>query len=192
MKKASLLKNENGSVVVLALIMLVLLTLLGMAVTRTSSIEVQIAANDQQAVDCLYRAESADHYAIERSSIWLNDAFLIAADNAAQVIIPSTNPDPNDIDGDGTPDVNLDIDGDGNDDFQIEIRRIYSGLPHGGTLSTAANDLPGMQHVDIPPIDSTYGLKSYEIRRYGITGTASNGCSIVQLGTYKAFNKQAR
>ena len=65
MKKTYLLTNEKGSVVVLALIMLVLLTLLGMAVTRTSSIEVQIASNDQQAVDCLYTAESADHYAVE-------------------------------------------------------------------------------------------------------------------------------
>lgn len=186
MKKASLLKNENGSVVVLALIMLVLLTLLGMAVTRTSNIEVQIAANDQQAVDCLYKAESADHYAIELTNIWMNNAFLVAADNAAQVLVDNAN---SDIDGDGVPDANLDINGDNINDFKIEIRRIYSGLPHGGTLSNAANNLPGMQHVDIPPIDSTYGLKRYEIRRYGITGTASNGCSIVQLGTYKVFNK---
>ncbi len=186
MKKASLLKNENGSVVVLALIMLVLLTLLGMAVTRTSSIEVQIAGNDQQAVDCLYKAESADHYAIELSNIWMNNAFLVAADNAAQVLIDDANLD---IDGDGVDDANLDIDSDNISDIQIEVRRIYSGLPHVGTLSIPANNLPGMQHVDIPPVDSPYGLKRYEIRRYGITGTASNGCSIVQLGAYKVFNK---
>lgn len=186
MKKTLLLTNERGSVVVLALIMLVLLTLLGMAVTRTSSIEVQIASNDQQAVDCLYTAESADHYAIELTNTWLTDAFLIANDIDAQVIIDDANLD---IDGDGTDDANVDIDGDGTGDFQIEIRRIYSGLPHAGTLSTAANNLPGMPHISIPPIDSPYSLKKYEIRKFGITGTASNGCSIVQLGTYKAFNK---
>ena len=76
MKKISLLTNENGSVIVLALIMLVLLTLLGMAVSRTSSIGVQIASNDSQAADNLYKAESADHYAIELSDIWMTDTFL--------------------------------------------------------------------------------------------------------------------
>ena len=83
MKKTLLLTNEKGSVIVLALIMLVLLTLLGMAVTRTSSIEVQIASNDSRAADCLYKAESADHYAIELSSTWMTNAFLTAAETTA-------------------------------------------------------------------------------------------------------------
>ena len=193
MKKISLLKNENGSVIVLALIMLVLLTLLGMAVSRTSSIEVQIASNDQQAVDNLYKAESADHYAIELSRIWLSNAFLQAADTVANVVIPTTNPDPSDIDGDGAPDADLDIDGDGTPDIQIEIRCIASFLtPHTGTLSTAANNLPVMQHITVPPIGSGYSLGGYIIRRYGITGTTLSGTgqalSRVQLGAYKVFN----
>ena len=193
MKKISLLKNENGSVIVLALIMLVLLTLLGMAVSRTSSIEVQIASNDQQAVDNLYKAESADHYAIELSRIWLDDTFLQAAEDAAQVKIPTLNPDPSDIDGDGAPDADLDIDGDGTPDIQIEIRCIASFLtPHTGTLSTAANNLPVMQHITVPPIGSGYSLGAYIIRRYGITGTTLDGAgqalSRVQLGAYKVFN----
>ncbi len=201
MKKISLLTNEKGSVVVLALIMLVLLTLLGMAVTRTSSIEVQIASNDRQAVDCLYKAESADHYAVELSNIWMTDAFLMAADTAANVQIPTSNPDPYDIDGDGTTDVDLDgdgigdldIDGDGNDDIQIEIRCIEATgtdiVPPVGNLSAAANNLPVQQHITIPPIGSGYSLKYFEVRNYGITGTATNGCAQVQLGSYKVFNK---
>jgi len=181
MKKISLLANENGSVIVLALIMLVLLTLLGMAVSRTSSIEVQIASNDKQAVDNLYKAESADHYAIELSRIWLSNAFLTAADTVANVVIPTTNPDPSDIDGDG------------NDDIQIEIRCIASFLtPHLGTLSAAANDLPVMQHITVPPVNSGTSLGGYVIRRYGITGTTLSGggqvLSQVQVGAYKVFN----
>jgi hypothetical protein len=185
MKKISMLTNENGSVIVLALIMLVLLTLLGMAVTRTSSIEVQIASNDSRAADCLYKAESADHYAIELASTWMTDTFLKAADTAAYAVSP-------DLDGDGTPDVNLDIDGDGNDDFQIEIRCIEAtGTPIDppGTLSNAANNLPVRDHISVPPVGSGYSLKYFEIRRYGITGTAINGCSQVQVGAYKVFNK---
>jgi hypothetical protein len=186
MKKISLLTDENGSVIVLALIMLVLLTLLGMAVTRTSSIEVQIASNDSRAADNLYKAESADHYAIELTSTWMTDAFLTASDTTAYAVSP-------DLDGDGNPDVNLDIDGDGKDDFQqIEIRCIEgSGTPiyPPGTLSNAANSLPVMQHITIPPVGSGYSLKYFEVRKYGITGTALNGCSQVQLGSYKVFNK---
>ncbi len=184
MKKTYLLTNEKGSVVVLALIMLVLLTLLGMAVTRTSSIEVQIASNDQQAVDCLYTAESADHYAVELSNIWMTDTFLTTTANAAYQIVP-----PNDIDGDGVDDANLDIDGDNNDDFQIEVRCIEGSGTSIGALSNEANNLPTQQHITIPPVGSGYSLKFFEVRKYGITGTASNGCAIVQLGTYKVFNK---
>jgi len=201
MKKISLLTNEKGSVIVLALIMLVLLTLIGMAVTRTSSIEVQIAANDQQAVDNLYKAESADHYAIELSNIWLTDAFLQAADTAANHVIKSPSYD---IDGDGVDDVDLDMDGngdldmdgDGNDDVMIEIRCIEATgteIAPPGTLSDAANNLPMMQHITIPPIGSGYSLKYFEVRNYGITGTTLNGggriLSQVQVGTFKVFNK---
>ena len=210
MKKISLLTNENGSVIVLALIMLVLLTLLGMAVSRTSSIEVQIASNDSRAVDCFYTAESADHYAIEASKGWLTTAFLNAGQLTAQVIIGSIDTDGDgiddsvtfDTDGDGNDDVTFDMDGNGvNDaDFdidgdgitdKIEIRCIEEtgGTHTTGDLSVAANDLPRIKHISIPPIGSGYSLKHFEVRKYGITGTTSNGCSQVQLGVYKVFNK---
>ena len=187
MKKISLLTNENGSVIVLALIMLVLLTLLGMAVTRTSSIGVQIASNDSRAADNLYKAESADHYAIELTNTWMTDAFLTLADTAAYAVSP-------DLDGDGTPDVNLDIDGDGTPDVAFEIRCIEGTgtdivpLPP-DTFSNAANDLPVMRHINIPPVGSGYSLKYFEVRKYGITGTALDGGTVVQLGAYKVFNK---
>jgi hypothetical protein len=209
MEKKSLLKNEKGSVVVLAVIMLVLLTLLGMAVSRTSSIDVQIASNDSRSTDCFYTAESADHYALEVSNGWLTNAFLTDSELSAQVIIGSYDSDGDgiddtvtfDTDGDGTDDVSYDLDGDGVNeaDFdidgdgindKIEIRCIEeTGGAHTGTLSSAANNLPAMKHIGIPPIGSGYSLKHFEVRKYGITGTTSNGCSQVQLGSYKVFNK---
>lgn len=209
MTHISLLKNENGSVVVLALIMLVLLTLLGMAVSRTSSIEVEIASNDQRATDCFYTAESADHYAVEASNGWLTTLFLTSGQLTAQVIIGAVDTDGDgdddaitfdtdgdgvddvtyDMDGDGANDARFDIDGDGIDD-KIEIRYVEkTGGTHTGNLSDAANNLPAMEHINIPPIGSGYSLKYFEVRNYGITGTTSNGCSQVQLGAYKVFNK---
>ena len=58
LKIGSLLKNENGSVIVVALIILVLLTILGIASTNTSTLEVRIATNNQDHQLDFYVADS--------------------------------------------------------------------------------------------------------------------------------------
>ena len=58
MKEKCPLNNEDGSVLVLALIMLVLLTLLGIAASRTSSIDIQISGNEIIYKQNLYMAEA--------------------------------------------------------------------------------------------------------------------------------------
>ncbi len=58
MKEKCLLKNDDGSVLVLALLMLVLLTLLGISASTTSSIEIQISGNDKVYKENLYMAEA--------------------------------------------------------------------------------------------------------------------------------------
>lgn len=62
MKSKITLENEKGSVTVLAVVMLMLLTLLGMAATTTSSIETQIAGNELRYKQAFYAAESAAAY----------------------------------------------------------------------------------------------------------------------------------
>lgn len=172
MKDNTLIRNEEGSVIVLALVLLVLLTILGISATQTSTIEVQIASNERHAVQNLYQAEAGDHYALEISNTWMTDTFLSAAETAA--FFTQNNVD---IDSDGTPDVN------------IEIRCIeITGTPIGG-LSNGANDLPLQQHISLPPVGSGYSLNDYEVRRYGITATSISGSSQVQIGGYKVFNK---
>jgi len=59
MEKKYLLKNEKGFVLVIALVLLGLLSLLGVAVTNTSRIEVQIAANNRAYTQNFYLADSA-------------------------------------------------------------------------------------------------------------------------------------
>ncbi len=59
MKEISMLKNEDGTVLVLALIMLVLLTLLGISATTTSMIETRIAGNERVYKQNFYAAEAA-------------------------------------------------------------------------------------------------------------------------------------
>ena len=58
MKEKRLLRNDEGSVVAVALIMLVLVTLLGIAAATTSTIEVQIAGNDKFHKKTFYAAEA--------------------------------------------------------------------------------------------------------------------------------------
>ncbi len=62
MKQKFQLKNETGSVTVLAVVLLMLLTLLGMAAISTSSIETQIAGNEVRHKLAFYAAESAAAY----------------------------------------------------------------------------------------------------------------------------------
>ena len=174
MEKTMQINNANGSVVLLALIMVVLLSLLGMAVSRTSSIDVQVASNEARALQDLYHAESADKYALEMSGTWMTDSFLTSDPTAA--MYSQTE----------------DIDGDANDDVKIEIKCIESTgvvASPADTLSAGAQDLPTMKHVSVPPPGSGYSLKYFEVRKYGITGTALNGGTQVQVGAYKVFNK---
>jgi len=62
MKEKCLLRNEDGSVLVIALIILVLLTLLGISATTTSQIEIQIAENERSHKIAFYAAEAAGAY----------------------------------------------------------------------------------------------------------------------------------
>lgn len=70
MKDRSLLKNENGSVMVIALILLVLLTVLGIAAINTSSREAEIAANNSSYLLAFYSAEAARGYVEGRTALY--------------------------------------------------------------------------------------------------------------------------
>jgi len=58
-KKQPLLTREDGSVMILALALLMLLTLIGISATRTSMIEIQIAGAKKTYTEYLYLAEGA-------------------------------------------------------------------------------------------------------------------------------------
>jgi type IV pilus assembly protein PilX len=58
MNEISRVKNEEGSVLIVALIVLVLLTLLGIFATRTTEVEMQIAGNDYRYKRNVYFAEA--------------------------------------------------------------------------------------------------------------------------------------
>ena len=59
MTSRKIMKSEDGSILVIGLFMLVLLTLTGLSASRTSSIEVQIVGNERIYKQNLYMAEAS-------------------------------------------------------------------------------------------------------------------------------------
>ncbi|MBW1727807.1 MAG: pilus assembly PilX N-terminal domain-containing protein [Deltaproteobacteria bacterium] len=171
------IQNEEGSVIVLSMVLLVFLTILGISATRTSSIEVQIASNERHAIQNQYKAESGNHYALEISKTWMTNNFLSTASNQAY------------MDSSVEPLLTVDIDNDGTADATIEIRCIRTPSADITCLTDGANNVPVQQHIGPPPPGSGCSLKDYEIRRYAITATSINGGNQIQLGAYKIFNK---
>lgn len=66
-----MINNERGSVILLAIVMLVLLTIVGISTTNTSSIELQIVKNEKMYKECFYKAEAG---AFEAAQKIRNDA----------------------------------------------------------------------------------------------------------------------
>jgi Tfp pilus assembly protein PilX len=59
MKEIEPLKNEAGSILVISLIVLALASMIGIAATMTSSLELQVSGNDRHYAENFYRAEAA-------------------------------------------------------------------------------------------------------------------------------------
>ncbi len=59
MKRIELSANENGSIMVVTLIILALATMIGVAASITTSIELQVSGNDKTYAELFYRAEAA-------------------------------------------------------------------------------------------------------------------------------------
>jgi hypothetical protein len=63
-------KNEKGSVLLVALIMLALLSLIGVAATRTTSTELQIAGNEKFQKIAFYTAEAGRGYVVRSPNLY--------------------------------------------------------------------------------------------------------------------------
>jgi type IV pilus assembly PilX-like protein len=73
------LNNENGSVIIAAIFILVVLTILGIAASNTSTLELQIASNDQFMKMAFYNADSALYGTSKLISHAINRSDAVAA-----------------------------------------------------------------------------------------------------------------
>ena len=166
MKQRNLLKNENGSVIVLALILLVLLTLLGLAVTRTTSIEVQVAANDEFSKIAFHNADSGTYVTPKLISDTIDEATNITTYPAITYLIADSGVsffrqvmgyDP--YDG-GAP-ANLDIQFTlGGNNVQVDVKANGQEIIAGGSAEFASG-AEGMGAGSTGGIALNFGMDSF-------------------------------
>lgn len=163
--------NEDGYVLVITLFLLLLLTVIGMAATHTSNVEIQISGNNKKLVQDFYLSEGGLITVLENSGWWLGDDFLKG--NAAAAHWTG----------------NVDVDGDGAEDAFVEIRCIEPRKSNIAALGRAANSIPADRHSGPPPADSGYSARHFKIRKYAVTATGLQSGINLQAGVWKVFSK---
>ena len=85
-------RRERGSIIIIALILLILVTLMGVSMTQTTSIELQVAGNERDYKQTFYLAEAAVMEAVQRMDNASKDQLTPAdADALSWVYSPTTN-----------------------------------------------------------------------------------------------------
>lgn len=96
----SVLDNQDGSVIVAAMLILVVVTLLGITATNTSTVELQIASNDQFAKMAFFNADGAIYGSAKLISHAINQSDKViegsGGDAPGLIYLPDTASDPDD------------------------------------------------------------------------------------------------
>ncbi len=168
--------EENGYVLIVVLLFMVLLTVIGVAATRTSAVEMEISGNTRKYADNFYLTEGVMTESLENYKDWLTNDFLAA--NPEEAYFSKSD---------------VDFDGDGKIDGAYEVLCIQSDAEEYEGDAESAGDkakaLPKDDHTGVAPPGSFYSVKHFEIRRYGITASSPGGRTVVQTGVWRAFKK---
>ena len=169
------LNNENGFVLGISILISTILLLAGVLAIWTANTEVKIVRNEGQMISEFYSAEAGVIDALENydsgPTTWLTNDFLTADPTEANNTVLSSEES-----GDAVA--------------TVEVRCIeQTATPIPPPFSDAANNIPRQPHIGAPPAGSGYSLKYFEIRRYSLTATSTNGNTQIQVGAWKVFNK---
>ena len=169
------LNNEEGMVMIFSLMVLMILTISGVAAINISNNETSIVRNEQFVASEFYNAETGLNDARINYNNWLDNVFLNLPETAASRTWNSIS-----TDAGGGPLATL------------QIRCIENNAAGGGVTSifnNVADEMPAMSHKAGPPAGSGYSVKHFEVRRYSITSTSNTGNTVLQTGVWKVFNK---
>ena len=164
-------ENEKGFVFIVCILLLFVLTIAGIATVRTSGTEVLTVRNQGQIIREFYQAETGMIDAFENPVWLLDNDFMTEATNFSEA----------DTILNGPPKI-----------ASYKVRRIETigtTVPVYPELTDFENDVPAIQHIGPPPVDSGYSVKHFEVRRYAVTARSATGNSVVQGGVWKVFNK---
>ena len=169
------LNNENGFVLGISILISTILLLAGVLAIWTANTEVKIVRNEGQMISEFYSAEAGVIDALENydsgPTTWLTNDFLSADPTEANNTVISSEES-----GDAVA--------------TVEVRCIeQTATPIPPPFSDAANNIPRQPHIGAPPAGSGYSLRYFEIRRYSLTATSTNGNTQIQVGAWKVFNK---
>ena len=159
--------NEDGSVLIVALIMLVLITLMGVSATTTTDIEIQIAGNDMIYKKNIYAAEGA---AMEAVHILKDSDLETTTINWLTTVEDSIT------------------DAEVRDDTRWD--EAFSGdLTDVGDSSTSPNSNYLAIFDGMDEVQESLDVEKTRIFQYSIYGRSNqnNGVSIVKVGFRKAF-----
>jgi hypothetical protein len=162
------LKTEDGSIVVIAVLMLAFLSLLGISSTTTSTTEVQIAGNERHYKQNLYKAEAAAMEAVQRLENITDKQVLMGRSlvwlHTDDIMTSSDSWDYDDAGGDDNSEsASFSIDPNSTTFYSA----VDFGIASGSSLSMG-------------------GTQLHEYIIYGLT-TADNGQALVEVGYRKRF-----
>ncbi len=180
----SKIKNEDGFVLVIALVMLLVLTMIGVSGIKNSTIELKIAGNERGAAVNFYAAEGA----------CFEGARKVLDEDDTEVLLPAISEvtlDPtaliresHDDESVETGDIkNLDT----NNDGKIDYNDNFSISSFDGAMS---NRLRNVATLNVIPSGSSLALgasRLYDYTVYGLSEDTSNGKAIIKVGTKKRF-----
>jgi hypothetical protein len=163
------------------MMLVVLLTVIGLAATNTSNVEVQISSNSKEIVEDFYDSEGAVVWGLENNGNWLSLPLIQVGEalHYEEVVSDLTA-------GGWSSDV--DFDNDGENDALVEARVIVHQTQTIPGLSTSGNDVPIIDFKTSPPANSGYSDSEFRIRKFSVTATSLRGGTDVQAGSFKIFN----
>lgn len=174
------INNERGVVLVVALLMMVALTIIGIAATSTTMLELQIAGNSKVSTMNFYTAESAALEGAQRLINETSEAVLLPAINNSSQSADLVRSAASTSTGLTADKDNLDYDGDGN----IDINDLSP------SLMTVANATVG-EVVTLNGVKSGSSLgmdtsRVYDYTSYGVS-QSNRGNIIIKVGVKKRF-----
>lgn len=161
--------SEDGYVLLTTLLLLMMLTIIGIAAIHTTIVEIQLSGNNRRIVEKFYVSEGSIITVLENSHWWLGENFFKGGEASAHWS------------------KQLDFDGDGADDARVEVRCVEPTQSNITALSRAANDIPADRHSAPPPINSGYSVRHFKIRKFAVTATDLTSGMHLQFGVWKVF-----